>query len=75
MNRADYIRSLSDDELAQEIYSLNEKLNQGTMNDLSDLYCDGKAGCITKRGNIRCNAKRENACVLRWLLRERKDDA
>ena len=51
---ADHIRVMSDEKLAEAFFNLCEKLNDGTMNDLSDLYCDGKNGCIDKDGNITC---------------------
>ena len=71
---ADRIRSMSDEELAKAFYDLYIKISvKGSMNDLSDLFCDGKAGCITKRGNIRCSVKKEKACVLRFLQQPAKE--
>lgn len=68
MNRADRIRAMSNEELAEAFHDLYRQLFvEGTLIDLSLLFCDGKAGCITKRGNIRCTPKKEKACVLRWL--------
>ena len=64
---ADRIRAMSDEELAEAFYNLVDKLQTGTMNDLSDLFCDGKNGCIDKDGNITCTPDMEKACVLRWL--------
>ena len=66
--RADQIRAMTDEQMAEEIHRLYIKISvKGTMNDISDLFCDGKAGCITKRGNIRCSNKKEKACILRFL--------
>lgn len=64
---ADRIRAMSDEELANSFYALYNKLCSGAMNDLSDLFCDGQAGCITKSGAVRCSEKKEKSCVLRWL--------
>lgn len=61
------IRSKTDEELADAIYEFNDRLQNGTLNDLSDLFCDGKNGCIDKDGNITCTPDMEKACVLRWL--------
>lgn len=66
---ADQIRAMSDEQLAEKFYDLYRKLMSAEMNDLSDLFCDGNANCITKTGNIRCTPKKEKACVLRWLQR------
>ncbi len=68
------IRSMTDEELAEKIHDLYRNLMDGTMNDISCLFCDGKANCITKTGNIRCNPKKEKACVLRWLRRPAGED-
>ena len=64
---ADGIRSKTDAELAAMIHGLYSKLAEGTLNDLSDLFCDGKNNCIDKDGNITCTPEMEKACVLRWL--------
>ena len=64
---ADGIRSKTDEELAAMIHGLYSKLAEGTLNDLSDLFCDGKNNCIDKDGNITCTPEMEKACVLRWL--------
>ena len=64
---ADGIRSKTDEELATMIHDLYSKLAEGTLNDLSDLFCDGKNNCIDKDGNITCTPEMEKACVLRWL--------
>ena len=64
---ADSIRSKTDEELAEVFHQLYCKLAEGSMNDLSDLFCDGKNGCIDKDGNITCTPEMEKACVLRWL--------
>lgn len=64
---ADRIRAMSDEELAEAFYNLVDNIQTGTMNDLSDLYCDGKNGCIDKDANITCTPQMEKACVLRWL--------
>lgn len=66
-SNADRIRAMSDEELADAIYGLCEKLSDGTLHDISNLYCDGKADCITTAGDIRCDEKKERGCVLRWL--------
>ena len=64
---ADSIRSKSDEDLAYAIHTLYSKLAEGALNDLSDLFCDGKNGCFDKDGNITCTPEMERACVLRWL--------
>lgn len=64
---ADSIRSKTDEELANAIYELNDRLQKGTLNDPSDLYCDGKNGCIDGKGNITCDPAAEKSCILRWL--------
>ena len=64
---ADSIRSKTDEELAATIHGLYSKLAEGTLNDLSDLFCDGKNNCVDKDGNITCTPEMEKACVLRWL--------
>lgn len=64
---ADGIRSKTDEELAEAVWELNDKMQNGTLHDLSDLFCDGKNGCIDKDGNITCTPEMEKACVLRWL--------
>ena len=60
---ADTVRAMTDEQLADNFHKLYELISQGTMNDLSDLFCDGKAGCITKHGMVRCNPKKERAWV------------
>lgn len=67
VTNADRIRAMSDEKLAEAFFNLCEKIAVGTMNDLSDLYCDGKNGCIDKDGNITCTRDMEKTCVLRWL--------
>ena len=67
MTNADRIRAMNDEKLAEAFFNLCENLNDGTMNDLSDLYCDGKNGCVDKDGNITCTPDMEKACVLRWF--------
>lgn len=70
----DQIRSMTDEQLAEKIHDMYRKLMDGTMNDISVLFCDGKNNCITKTGNIRCNPKKEKACVLRWLRRPAEEE-
>lgn len=70
---ADGIRSKTDEELAATIHGLYSKLAEGTLNDLSDLFCDGKNNCIDKDGNITCTPEMEKACVLRWLRSSAKE--
>ena len=70
---ADQIRYMSDDELAEAFYNLVDNLQAGNLNDLSDLYCDGKNGSIDKDGNITCSPDMEKACVLRWLRSPAKE--
>lgn len=55
------------------IHGLYSKLVEGTLNDLSDLFCDGKNNCIDKDGNITCTPDMEKACVLRWLRSQAKE--
>lgn len=64
---ADCIRAMSDEEMANAFYVLYNKTCSGAMNDLSDLFCDGQAGCITKSGTVRCSEKKAKSCILRWL--------
>lgn len=71
---ADRIRAMSDEEQAEAFYNLVDKIQTGTMNDLSDLYCDGKNDCIDKDGNVTCTPDMEKACVLRWLRSPAKED-
>lgn len=48
-------------ELAEAIFSVMDR-------DISDLFCDGKAGCIDKDGEvIRCEDEDIKACITRWL--------
>lgn len=72
---ADRIRAMSDEELADAIYELCEKLSDGTLHDISNLYCDGKADCITNAGDVRCNERKERGCVLRWLRQPVKEES
>ena len=67
MTNADRIRSMNDEELTDAVHQVYSKLADGSMNDLSDLFCDGKNDCIDKDGNITCTPEMEKACVLRWL--------
>lgn len=71
---ADSIREMNDDQLVEALYSLYEKLNDGTLNDLSNLFCDGKNDCIDKDGNVTCTPDMEKACVLRWLRSPAKEE-
>lgn len=70
---ADRIRAMSDEEMVNAVIALYNKLGSGAMNDLSDLFCDGQAGCITKSGVVRCSEKKEKSCVLRWLQSPAKE--
>ena len=72
--KADMIRSMSDEQMAEAFYNLVDNIQTGNMNDLSDLYCDGKNGCIDKDGNITCTPDMEKACVLRWLRSPAKEE-
>lgn len=65
--KADHIRSMNDEEMANAVFALYNKLGNGAMNDLSDLFCDGQAGCIAKSGEVRCSEKKVKSCILRWL--------
>lgn len=71
---ADGIRLKTDEELADAVYEFRNKLQNGTLNDPSDLYCDGKNGCIDKDGNITCTPEMEKACVTRWLRSPAKEE-
>lgn len=71
--QADRIRAMSDEEMANAVIALYNKLGSGAMNDLSDLFCDGQAGCITKSGVVRCSEMKEKSCVLRWLQSPAKE--
>ena len=72
--RADQIRAMTDEQMAEAMHKLYIQISvKRTMNDISDLFCDGKAGCITKRGNIRCSNKKEKACILRFLQQPVKE--
>ena len=70
---ADSVRSKTDEELAEAIHQVYCKLSDGSMTDLSDLFCDGKNNCIDPEGNITCTPDMEKACVLRWLRSQAKE--
>lgn len=65
--RGEQLRAMSDEQLADALYKVYCEFGCGGPKDLSSLFCDGKAGCITKNGNIRCSEKKVRACILRWL--------
>lgn len=65
--RADQLRAMTDEQLADALYKVYCELGRCGLKDLSNLFCDGKAGCITKNGNIRCSEKKVRACILRWF--------
>ena len=67
ITHADQLRAMSDEQLADAFYKVYCELGRGGPKDLSSLFCDGKAGCITKDGNIRCSEKKVRACILRWF--------
>lgn len=67
ITRADQTRAMTDEQLADAFYKVYCELGRGGPKDLSNLFCDGKAGCITKDGNIRCSEKKVRACILRWF--------
>ena len=67
ITRVDQFRSMTDEQLADALYKVYCELGRGGPKDLSSLFCDGKAGCITKNGNIRCSEKKVRACILRWF--------
>ena len=71
---ADQIRAMTDYELAEWFHDIYRRIVEGTMDDISCLFCDGKAGCITKEGDIICNPENEKACVLRWLQQPAKEE-
>ena len=71
---SDRIRSMTDEQMAEKIYDLYCKLADGTINDISVLYCDGKAGCIDKHGQITCTDEMHKACILRRLQSPAKED-
>lgn len=73
MTTADQIRAMTDEEMTEKVYDLYIKLSDGTLNDLSLLFCDGKAGCITKDGEIICNPENVKACILRRLQQPAKE--
>lgn len=35
--------------------------------DVTNLFCDGEAGCITEDGDVECNDDRRRECIKRWL--------
>ena len=72
---ADLIRSMSDEELTDAIHRVYSKLSDGSMNDFSNLFCDGENGCIDADGNITCSPDMEKACVLRWLRSPAKEES
>lgn len=63
LTNADRIRAMSDEEMTERIFELYNNDTEG----LSNLFCDGKAGCIVGNGDIECNDDRVKACILRWL--------
>ena len=67
MTNGDRFRAMTDEQLADALYKVYCELGSGGEKDLSNLFCDGKAGCITKDGNIRCSEKKVRACILRWF--------
>ena len=67
ITRADQTRAMTDEQLADAFYKVYCELGSGGPKDLSNLFCDGKAGCVTKNGDVRCSEKKVRACILRWF--------
>ena len=63
LTRADSIRAMSDETLAEKIYALRLYLYD-TPFDFTKQWCDAQ-GCRENRGY--CTEKTRMACVLRWL--------
>lgn len=63
LTRADTIRTMSDEALADKVYALRRYLYD-TPFDFTKQWCDGQ-GCKEDRGY--CPEKKRIGCVLRWL--------
>lgn len=72
---ADGIRSMSDEELAEEIIRRwRSETEDGALEDISKRWCDMK-GCVSSNGYYRpCTDERLFACVLRWLRRPAEEE-
>ena len=69
---ADHIRSMTDDELAENLFQAYRATVEQDGGDISTHWCDGRSGCIDEDGNIECDEKRHKDCILRWLKSEAK---
>ncbi len=74
MTKADRIRALRDEELADILNSLYLVLSDEGYFDFGKMFCDGKAGCITEDGDIICDDTRRKACIVRWLQRPAEEN-
>jgi hypothetical protein len=68
MTNGEYIRSLSDEELAKVIDNIADKVMTGTYCELLGMCGKEKASCFVGTDNSGCIE-----CVLAWLKQERKD--
>lgn len=59
------IRSTTEDEWGDFVMKLVYADELGF--DITELFCDGKAGCITEDGDVMCDDNRRRECVKRWL--------
>lgn len=66
---ADRLRSMNDEELAQEILRRwRAEMETGKFEDISTRWCDMKGGCVSGKGYHRpCTEDRLLACIKRWL--------
>lgn len=69
LSNGDLIRRMTDRELADRILELCGVFwgDKKALTDPSLLFCDGKANCVDKDGDITCDDNRRLWCVLRWL--------
>lgn len=69
LSNGDLIRRMTDRQLADKILEICNLWNEtGNVSpDPALLFCDGKANCIGKDGEIICDDNKRLWCVLRWL--------
>ena len=72
VTNADRIRAMRDEELAEAIYKLYDRVSNGP--DIGLVFCDGKNSCIDGDGNITCDSAAEKKCILRWLRLPAKEE-
>ncbi len=76
VTNADRIRSMSDEELAQEILRRwRAEMEAGNFDDISTKWCDMKGGCVSSKGYMRpCTEERLLTCIKRWLRQPAEED-